>query len=91
MPPANESGTGILKLFSAFVTLAEAMPLVLPLHPRNRARLEALGALESLGSIMVLPPVGYLDRVWLEQQATCILTDSGGESNKRPVSTMCLV
>ena len=42
--------------------LAVPGPVVLPLHPRTRARLEAAGLLERLdGGVRVVPPLGYLD------------------------------
>lgn len=50
------------------------LEVVLPLHPRTRARLE--GALP--GRIRVLDPVGYLDMLALEEAASVIVTDSGG-------------
>jgi UDP-N-acetylglucosamine 2-epimerase (non-hydrolysing)/UDP-GlcNAc3NAcA epimerase len=56
-------------------------PVVLPLHPRTRARLEAaglLGRLEQAASVRVGAPVGYLEFAALLHQADAVLTDSGG-------------
>jgi UDP-GlcNAc3NAcA epimerase len=55
-------------------------PVVLPLHPRTRARLEATGGLERLqaGGVRVLPPLGYLEFSALLVHARAVLTDSGG-------------
>jgi UDP-GlcNAc3NAcA epimerase len=54
-------------------------PVVLPLHPRTRARLEAAGLLERLaGGVRLVPPVGYLDFMALLLHARGVLTDSGG-------------
>jgi UDP-GlcNAc3NAcA epimerase len=50
------------------------LEIVLPLHPRTRARLE--GAMPA--RIRVIDPVGYLDMLALEEAATVIVTDSGG-------------
>ncbi|MGX1101480.1 non-hydrolyzing UDP-N-acetylglucosamine 2-epimerase [Amorphus sp. MBR-141] len=51
--------------------------VVLPLHPRTRQRIKALGiALPS--SILLTEPVGYLEMIWLEVHASAIATDSGG-------------
>ena len=55
-------------------------PVVLPLHPRTRARLEAaglLGELEAAG-VRLVPPLGYLDFTALLLHARAVLTDSGG-------------
>jgi UDP-N-acetylglucosamine 2-epimerase (non-hydrolysing)/UDP-GlcNAc3NAcA epimerase len=53
-------------------------PLVLPLHPRTRARLEAAGLLDSLDGVVVAPPLGYLEFTALLVGARAVLTDSGG-------------
>jgi UDP-GlcNAc3NAcA epimerase len=56
-------------------------PVVLPLHPRTRKLLAAYkmdGLLGSRPRIRVLDPVGYLDMIRLERNATAVLTDSGG-------------
>jgi UDP-N-acetylglucosamine 2-epimerase len=61
--------------------LAVEPPVVLPLHPRTRARLEAAGwlsDLEQAAHIRLLPPIGYLAFTALVCQATAVLTDSGG-------------
>jgi UDP-N-acetylglucosamine 2-epimerase len=56
-------------------------PVVLPLHPRTRARLEAAGLLQRLvdtGAVRVTPPLGYLELTALLCNARAVLTDSGG-------------
>jgi UDP-N-acetylglucosamine 2-epimerase (non-hydrolysing)/UDP-GlcNAc3NAcA epimerase len=64
----------------ALVSLLEALPapVVLPLHPRTRERLQAAGLMERLGGIKVVPPLGYLDFLKLARHARAVLTDSGG-------------
>jgi UDP-GlcNAc3NAcA epimerase len=60
-------------------SVASAIPVVLPLHPRTRHRLQTLGMLDSLKSTLhVIDPVGYLDMLALERRAAVIATDSGG-------------
>ena len=67
---------------AAFVELVTALPLpvVLPLHPRTRARLDAAGLAGALaaGDVRVLPPLGMLDFTTLLVHASRVLTDSGG-------------
>jgi UDP-GlcNAc3NAcA epimerase len=59
--------------------LAVPGPVVLPLHPRTRARLEAAGLLDRLaGGVRLVPPLGYLDFTALLVHARAVLTDSGG-------------
>ena len=64
----------------ALVSLLEALPgpVVLPLHPRTRERLEAAGLMERLDGIKLVPPLGYLDFLKLARHARAVLTDSGG-------------
>ena len=59
--------------------LAVPGPVLLPLHPRTRARLTETGLLERLGSgVKLTDPLGYLDFTALLQHARAVLTDSGG-------------
>ena len=54
-------------------------PVVLALHPRTRARLEAAGLLDRVrAGTIVLPPLGYLAFSSLLTRARAVLTDSGG-------------
>ncbi len=56
-------------------------PLVLPLHPRTRARLERAGLLGELArspGVRLREPLGYLDFACLARAADAVLTDSGG-------------
>jgi UDP-GlcNAc3NAcA epimerase len=66
------------RLVSIIDGLAAApMPIVLPLHPRTRARLQAFD-LKLPANIRTIQPAGYIDMVMLERNAALIATDSGG-------------
>lgn len=54
---------------------AKHVPLVVPLHPRGRERLEALGLGEHA---LIIDPLGYLDFMALMVGSSVVLTDSGG-------------
>ena len=54
------------------------LPVVLPLHPRTRARLDEAGLLDALDGVVVAPPLGYLEFAGLLLGARAVLTDSGG-------------
>jgi UDP-GlcNAc3NAcA epimerase len=56
---------------------AEHTRVVLPLHPRTRARLVEQGIAGNSG-LEVIEPVGFLDMLRLEANAAVIATDSGG-------------
>lgn len=53
-------------------------PMILPLHPRTRNRMQKQGVNLTNPRLKVIEPVGYLDMLHLEMNAAKILTDSGG-------------
>lgn len=65
-------------IFSGLAALARDMSVVLPLHPRTRARLEATGLTHLTDDLTTVAPMGYLDIVAHERAAAAIVTDSGG-------------
>ncbi len=71
-------------ILDAFLELSEAIPLVLPLHPRTRkmiALLEDRDKIERLmkdDRIQLIEPVSFLEMTQLEQHAQLVVTDSGG-------------
>ena len=61
--------------------LAIPMPVVFPVHPRTRDRLQTAGLLQRLAeaeTVMVAPPLGYVELAALVCNARAVLTDSGG-------------
>jgi len=52
------------------------MPVIFPMHPRTVKMVKQFDL--SLAGITVLPPLGYLEFLQLEENARIILTDSGG-------------
>lgn len=61
-------------IMEALNQIAIEIPVILPLHPRTRKKLELL----DFGHITFIDPLGYLDMVMLEKNAKVIITDSGG-------------
>jgi UDP-N-acetylglucosamine 2-epimerase (non-hydrolysing) len=79
--PSNVDDPEVLRsLLGVLAEIARETPLVFPLHPRTRQRIEAAG----LGSLLDGPdfictePQGYLEMLGLMKQAKLVLTDSGG-------------
>lgn len=65
----------------ALEVLCAQLPVVLPLHPRTRAKLEAFGLLarvQATPGISIIEPQGYLDFLALMDNARVVMTDSGG-------------
>ena len=76
--PANvDTPEAAAGLVAALRDLGERLPVVLPLHPRGRATLEAAGLMTVRG-VRVVEPLGYLDFLSLVRGASLVVTDSGG-------------
>jgi UDP-N-acetylglucosamine 2-epimerase (non-hydrolysing) len=73
--PALVDGPLLPAVVEQLNALAAELPVVFPMHPRTRARVEALGVRTHFHS---LEPLGYLDFLALQSSATAVLTDSGG-------------
>ncbi|MDQ4125862.1 MAG: UDP-N-acetylglucosamine 2-epimerase (non-hydrolyzing) [Actinomycetota bacterium] len=75
----NVDDDGILKgLVSALVEVAQEVPLLFPVHPRTRKRMETLGLSFDGTGVSHLPPLSYSDFTALLSRAALVLTDSGG-------------
>jgi len=64
------------RVMSALRTLATSRPVVFPVHPRTRQRLDSAGI--GVGTVRLLEPIGYLEMLDLVQSAHAVVTDSGG-------------
>lgn len=67
-------------LIEALIEIAEDLPIVFPVHPRTRAKMEEFGfdKLVADSNIRLIEPLGYLDFMRLYGGARLVLTDSGG-------------
>lgn len=54
------------------------LPVIYPVHPRNRARVAEAACARSYGNLLLCQPVGYLESIWLVNHASQVITDSGG-------------
>jgi UDP-N-acetylglucosamine 2-epimerase (non-hydrolysing) len=76
--PANvDTPAAAAALVEMLTGVAAQLPVVLPLHPRGRATLEAAG-LAALPGLRVVEPLGYVEFVSLVRGAVVVVTDSGG-------------
>jgi len=79
--PSNVDDPVMLRsLLGAIRDVSSRLAVVFPMHPRTRAKIEqhGLGPVLETGSILTLPPQGYLEMLGLMQAARLVLTDSGG-------------
>jgi len=68
-------------LYCQLAAVQERFPVLFPIHPRTRAKMEATGMLkyfESLPQLRLTDPLGYIDFLSLMVTARVVLTDSGG-------------
>ncbi|WP_028643459.1 non-hydrolyzing UDP-N-acetylglucosamine 2-epimerase [Nocardioides sp. URHA0020] len=76
--PGNVDEPGVLaELVAAVRGVADQVPLVLPVHPRGRARLEESGLFEH-PNVHATDPLGYLEFLGLVAGSALVVTDSGG-------------
>ena len=77
--PSNVDSPEVLQaIVHGLRRVAEAMPVVLPMHPRTRRNAEAFGLEGELEKFTVLEPLGYLEMLGLTEGCAVMLTDSGG-------------
>lgn len=74
--PALVDGPLLHAAMEALAAVSADLPVVFPVHPRTRARLQVEG--HEAEGVRLIDPVGYLDFLSLEADAAAVLTDSGG-------------
>jgi UDP-N-acetylglucosamine 2-epimerase (non-hydrolysing) len=76
--PSNvDDPTAAAALVLALHEVADELDVVIPVHPRGRAALEAAG-LGTHPRLHIAPPLGYLEFIALVRGARAVITDSGG-------------
>ena len=77
--PANtDDPTRLMSAIKALETMSRQLPVVFPLHPRTRQKLQACHYGLSASPIRFIEPVGYLEMVYLLNRCRLVATDSGG-------------
>ena len=71
----TDSQRNLSQIVGALNALHSMMPVVLPLHPRTKAKLQEYGLQLD---VHIIDPVGYLDMLWLTKRSKYVITDSGG-------------
>jgi UDP-N-acetylglucosamine 2-epimerase (non-hydrolysing) len=65
-------------IIEAVRVVASRMPVVFPVHPRTRSRLQEFGLGSDMNGVIFTEPLGYIDFLSLTSHARLVLTDSGG-------------
>jgi UDP-N-acetylglucosamine 2-epimerase (non-hydrolysing) len=70
------------KLMRMILEVAQMLPVVFPVHPRTRKRLEESGSMGKLAVksnlLLMIDPLRYLDFIALLMRSKFVMTDSGG-------------
>jgi len=74
-PENTDDETRLRQIIDATATLD--MPVLFPVHPRTK-RIIASSGISLWGNLRPVAPLGYLDMLAVEQNASRVLTDSGG-------------
>ncbi|NQV19046.1 MAG: UDP-N-acetylglucosamine 2-epimerase (non-hydrolyzing) [Armatimonadetes bacterium] len=65
-------------ILKAFEKISTEIPIILPLHPRTRKIINNLKFEIENSNLRIVVPVGYLEMIWLLQNCSLVMTDSGG-------------
>ena len=76
--PALVDGPELVDTVTNLDRLADALPVVFPIHPRTRKAMDAQGLRFRSDGVVLLEPLAYLDFLSLTSTAAAVLTDSGG-------------
>ncbi len=91
--PANVDDPTILAtLCDQLISTAERMPVIFPVHPRTRARLQDANLWDTLAArVQIVEPVTYFESLWLTKHARVVITDSGGlQEESTALNVPCL-
>jgi UDP-GlcNAc3NAcA epimerase len=72
----TDDTTKLNNIVSALNEIAKEKQVILPLHPRTKSILEQ-GSYD-VSNLTIIDPVGYLNMVWLIDNCSLVMTDSGG-------------
>ncbi|HEX7999914.1 MAG TPA: UDP-N-acetylglucosamine 2-epimerase (non-hydrolyzing) [Pyrinomonadaceae bacterium] len=82
------------RILDALEKISSRLPIIFPVHPRTRARLDEFSFTERVGrcaNLRLIEPLGYLDFLRLYSGARLVLTDSGGiQEETTALSIPCL-
>lgn len=65
-------------MIDTLATFSKQLPVVFPIHPRTRERLQAARISVTNGTFHLMDPIPYLAFLRLQQKAKFVITDSGG-------------
>lgn len=72
----TDDSARLSEIVSALNEIAQNQKVILPLHPRTKKILQT--GYYDTSNLTIIDPVGYLNMVWLIDNAGLVMTDSGG-------------
>ena len=72
----TENEDNLRNIIQALREISREIPVVFPAHPRTKKKIEIMNL--NLGGIMILPPLSYLEMIYLVERSELVITDSGG-------------
>ena len=86
----TENVERLSSIVSALNEINETTPVICPIHPRSK---QLILGLENKPNFILIDPVSYFEMIWLLQNCSLVITDSGGLQKeayffKKPCITM---
>lgn len=77
-PSSVDDKVTLSEIMKAIADISQDIPVLFPVHPRTRQRILELNLPHLPPTLQLVEPLGYLDFLALQHQATLVITDSGG-------------
>ena len=82
--PANVVNGLVLKdVVNEIVKNSNGLPIIMPIHPRTEKVFREYGI--SSANLHIIPPLGYLEFIFLVKNSLAVITDSGGITEETTV------
>ncbi len=72
----TNNSSKLIQILEALIEISKSRDIILPLHPRTKKILSDLNL--DISNISIIEPVGYLNMIWLIDNCSMVMTDSGG-------------
>jgi UDP-N-acetylglucosamine 2-epimerase (non-hydrolysing) len=78
--PSNvDDSSKLREILETLDAIGQRCPLIFPIHPRTRTRIQTLHwSFSRKARVTLREPIGYLECLALQSRATFVITDSGG-------------
>jgi len=68
----------LASIFNALTEISNEIPIILPLHPRTKKIISNSQLTTHNSQLIFIEPIGYLEMIYLLQNCSLVMTDSGG-------------